>query len=130
MARRPELLTRTWFVAKYPTGMEAVAEATFDDLAGPGRPHVDASSIRNDLAKLGHIAKKVKVYVDQHVAHAAATPTANVPTYAELVSASDAFDSLLRRYYLMIEGSSLLQTTPVKQYPFLRPLAVAWVPND
>lgn len=130
IARHPEAVTRDWFVTKYPSFLIDVGHQTFDDFAGPGKPHVSPEVIRKDLATLGSVAAKVTRYVNKHLAHAADDSTGTIPTYQDLRTGLTTLDQLLKRYYLLVDGGGLMSSTPTKQFNFLLPLIVPWAPND
>lgn len=130
IARNSSALTRDWFVGKYPDFLHDVGHEAFDGFAGTGQPHVSQDVIRTDLATLGSVAAKVSKYVNKHLAHAADDPTVSIPTYEDLRIALKTLDELLKRYYLLVDGGGLMSSTPTKQFNFLLPLIVPWVPDD
>lgn len=132
VARNPTAISRSFYVERYPEFMRQFSDhphREFDTFAGPEGEHPDPALIRDDLAELGRIIKVVADYVNKHLAHRAARADVPIPTYDDLDRALDEFDRLLKRYYLLIDGSGLVSSTPVKQYDFLRPLLVAWKPD-
>ena len=102
---------------------------TFDKFAGPGGEHVDAEIIAADLSRLDAATEKVKTFVDKHLAHSDDQASVSL-TFQELSDSLEEVSELIRRYYLLVHGSSLLSTIPTKQYDWLRPLLVPWAPND
>ena len=132
IARSPTTLTRAWWLERYPAHLEDLGNADFDQFAGPGGSIVDPEIVRKDLATLGNVAAKVKRYVNQNLAHLADEPDgpAGAPTFADIRKCLTELDRLLRRYRLLINGDSLMTSTPTKQFNFRLPLLVPWAPND
>jgi hypothetical protein len=129
IGKHPEVITRDSFVAGYQEFMLDVGHETFDEFAGPGGAHVDAAIIAADLAKLDAATEKVKTFVDKHLAHSDDQAAASL-TFQELRDSLEEVSELIRRYYLLVHGGSLLSTIPTKQYDWLRPLLVPWVPDN
>ncbi len=125
----PGVITRDAFVADYQELMRDVGHADFDKFAGPGGMHVDAAIIATDLAKLDAGTKAVKTFVDKHLAHSEDQASASL-SFPDMRDSLREISELIRRYYLLVHRGSLLSTVPTKQYDWLRPLLVPWVPDD
>jgi hypothetical protein len=85
-------LTREYFVGLWGQQDEwrlIEAHRAFSALAGGDHQHLIARVPADDLARLGQESSAMKTYVDEHVAHDAAEPTADLPTFGEMNSAID-----------------------------------------
>jgi hypothetical protein len=81
------------------------AHRGFDHLAGTG-DHLDAEIPRGDLTTLRSDAKRVSVYVNEHVAHSTAEPTVReLPTYRDLHEAIDRLGEMFKKYALALTGA-------------------------
>ena len=129
ICEHPGVITRASFVARYEEFMREVGHKTFDGFAGAGGAQIDAGIVAADLEKLDAATEKVKTFVDKHLAHSDDQATASL-TFQDLSDALGEVSELIRRYYLLVHGSSLLSTVPTKQYDWLRPLLVPWAPDD
>lgn len=83
--------------------------------------------IAQDRDQLDRATERLVQYVDEHVAHLAASPTNDAPTYDEFHRALDHLGGMLQKYRLLIDQVSLAWTTPTIQGdwkgPFRKPLA-------
>ena len=101
----PEVLSRQRFKRKYANKtifVKATADADFDDLVGPGCDHPSASRVERDLVRLRVRARKIKRYVDTHVAHYDRRRLRIPPSFDELDEALDFLGELCRRYHYLM----------------------------
>jgi hypothetical protein len=105
-----------------------VANRGFDEqFAGQVGDHFDPAIAEADLQLLAANAKAVRRYVDQHVAHADARPTAGLPTFAELDAAIDTIGKLFQKYANLLTASSWPILVPAIQHDWLAPFRVPWI---
>jgi hypothetical protein len=83
---------------KIPISRERVG-ANFDRLAGSGREYIDPRLVREDIGPLDEAAESIRRYASEAVAHAAATPSDEIPTWSELHAVIDVIGELLQKYY-------------------------------
>jgi hypothetical protein len=69
----------------------------------------------------------VRRWVNQYVAHRQGSPTAAVPTFADIHAAIDALGALLRKYVLIVNDVDQM-LEPKVAGDVMRPFRVAWLP--
>jgi len=106
----------------------------FQRLGGPSGPGADSDSIapeaiKKDREQLQAATRKVFDYAQRLVAHR--TPVGEVPlTTAEIDEALKALFDCLRKYYVLLTGTSLATATPVPQFDWLEPFRLAWITQE
>ncbi len=96
-----ELLTRDYYVGLLDERTDSDllvkrANSDFDRLAGSG-DHLDPEIPARDFEVLQNDAHRLRIYVNEHVAHDMAEPTLpEMPTYADLHAAIDSVGEILR----------------------------------
>ena len=133
MATDSTRLTREYFVGLWSTQDEwrlRDAHRAFDALAGTEAKHLVARVPKEDLAVLRRDAAKIKIYVDEHVAHDAADPMADLPTFEDLNLAIDAIGSIFKKYANVLTAGTYVTLEPAIQENwkavFERPWLVSW----
>ena len=71
------------------------------------RDPLASKELESDIEELDRTTLKIKVFVDQHVAHHQRKPVAVAPTHGELNAAIDTLIAVLRKYYAILAGSDL-----------------------
>ena len=66
-----------------------------------------SEELERDIEELHRTTRKIKDFVDQHVAHHQRNPVATVPTHRELNESIDTLIAVLRKYYAILAGSDL-----------------------
>jgi hypothetical protein len=128
IADHPEVLSRDRFVRLYPPHLrERVAHHDFNRFCRPGAMHVGRSIINGHQRRLGQAQRRLRNYVNRHVAHADRRPMRWPPTFEELDVFLDLLEELLTEYVLLLEGKSLSDILPVPQYDWKAPFRVAWI---
>lgn len=103
------------------------AHSDFDRLAGPG-DHLDPDVPARDLAALRNDAKRVSVYVNEHLAHDMGEPTvADPPTFADLHAAIDSVGEIFRKYAVARAGAWWATFEPAIQYDWRAIFRVPWL---
>lgn len=127
MADSPQSLTREWFCGGVMSGLLTNANETFTKLADPHESgHLDPELIKADQQKLSAVAGKIEHYVNQHVAHTQANPTASIPTFADLNDAVESLCEMLTKYTLLLTQASRARCEPVFQEAWERTFDRAW----
>jgi hypothetical protein len=125
-----EALTRESHVGLFDQGNDLMVQrgkAGFDALAGGG-DHIDPTIPEADLGALKSAAKRVRLYVNEHIAHDAADPTVvGMPTYGDLHAAIEAIGETCQRYALLLTASWAVQWEPVMQEDWEAIFRVAWL---
>jgi len=133
-AHAPELtradFLKLWHRLSKPGGDEhgffrRKANDTFDTFAGPGGAHIDPQLVAADRERLKAAAHNVARWADENVAHMGRKASATV-TFGELDAAIVLVGELLQRYYLLLEGDSLMSVTPAIQGPWKTPFTEPW----
>jgi hypothetical protein len=124
-------LTREYFVGLWePTTHEwerRRAHTAFDQVAGRGGVHLTRKVPAADLLQLVSDSRTMKVYVDEHIAHHAATPTASLPTFADLHAAVDAIGSLFVKYATVLTASTYVTLEPAIQGDWTAIFRYPWI---
>ena len=130
MRDKSDLLTREYFVGLWDRTDEIDvqhANRAFDQLAGEGAEHLDPAVAKRDLEALQVAARKVRLYVDQHVAHDQAEPTAALPTYEELHAAVDTIGEIFKRYTVVLTAGEYFALEPYIQDDWKAIFRTAWL---
>ena len=89
--------------------------------------HFDPAIATKDLARLKADVARVKVYVDQHLAHADRNPTKDIPTFGEIHAALDSVGDVFKTYYMLLVGADMLFLVPLPQPGWFQPFTVPWL---
>lgn len=101
----------------------------FNQLAAADGDHLDPDIPTADLEALKATAKRVRLYANEHIAHAAANPTVpEMPTYGDLHEAIDALGAICQKYTQVLTASWTVQWEPVIQDDWEAIFRVAWLP--
>jgi hypothetical protein len=107
MRSNAQRFTREYFVGLWHDNQHELvrthAHQAFDQLAGVGATHLDPAVPTRDLAELRRDAAAMKKYVDEHVAHDAAEPTGDLPTFDDMNQAVDALGRARSRLHQVLE---------------------------
>jgi hypothetical protein len=122
---------KLWHQLSEPNGDEhgvfrRMANDTFDGFAGPGGAHLDPQVVAADRERLKAAAHKVARWADENVAHIGRKGSVTV-TFGELEEAIDLVGELLQRYYLLLDGGSLMSVKPEIQEPWQTPFTKPWI---
>jgi hypothetical protein len=129
IADHPEALPRDRFVRPYPAEMRrrGMADRDFDRFSGPGARHVSRAIIADHRRRLMRAQRRLRTYVNKHIAHSDRRPMRRMPTFQELDAVLDLLEELLKEYVLLLEGKGLTDVLPVWQYDWKQPFRVAWI---
>lgn len=128
MQAAPEKLTREWFIGGVELPMAQRLDRTFTVYADPRQTgYFNPAVARADLEELRTISDRVRKYVNQHVAHAQRTRSADIPTYGDIHAVLDHLLVLIHKYTLLLRQSDRVQGPPVIQEPWMRIFTQAWI---
>jgi hypothetical protein len=149
VAETPELITRDFWLGLWRQDddgdLRRLAERGWaDQYAGGVGDHLDPAIPGGDLVKLRHGSKRVKEYVDQHVAHMDArtiggrveppdAPTktgGQLPTLSDVHDAIDLIGGLFTKYGNMLTASTWGELTPALQHDWEAVFRVPWIVSD
>jgi hypothetical protein len=130
ISKRPEVLSRARYRQHFTDSSlstelaNGLAETSFTEVAGPGE-YIDRKIVKRDLKNLNKQAQLVIKYADKIVAHR--TPQ-SVPTTLRHVNTSlEAIENILKKYYLILTGRSLIAAEPSILTPWQRAFRQPWI---
>ena len=133
MRDNADVLTRDYFVGLWDQSDERAlreAHSAFDRVAADARDHLDPDIPRQDLETLQTAARKVSLFVDQHIAHDQATPTAEAPTFNELHAAIDSLGEIFTKYAAVLTATTYIRIEPVMQDDWKAIFRLPWLRGD
>jgi hypothetical protein len=127
IADHPEVMTRRRFTVRYPGWLRDAGDRDFERFASPAANRIHPRVIRGHQQKLVRAARRLKTYVDKHVAHNDRRPMRRLPTFDELDRCVDLLGELAREYTLLLEQAALTDIVPVIQHDWKAPFRVRWI---
>jgi AbiU2 len=127
-----ELLTRDYYVGLLDERTDSDllvkrANSDFDRLAGSG-DHLDPEIPARDFEVLQNDAHRLRIYVNEHVAHDMAEPTLpEMPTYADLHAAIDSVGEIFKKYAVTLTGGWWATLEPAIQGDWKAIFRVPWL---
>jgi AbiU2 len=127
-----ELLTRDYYVGLLDERTDSDllvkrANSDFDRLAGSG-DHLDPEIPARDFEVLQNDAHRLRIYVNEHVAHDMAEPTLpEMPTYADLHAAIDSVGEIFKKYAVTLTGGWWATLEPAIQGDWRAIFRVPWL---
>jgi len=88
---------------------------------------IDATIIRRQRRKLINSQKKLRTFVNKHVAHKSEYKMRRLPTYAEMDVCVDLLEGLGKKFTLLLEQKGLTDVVPVIPYDWKAPFRVPWI---
>jgi hypothetical protein len=123
----PEIISRRRFVGLYGSGrMRTLGHRDFERFAKKGTDQINPAVIRKHERELLAAERKLRRFVNKHVAHRSRFPMRHLPTYGDLDTCLDLLERLLKDYKLLLEADGLSRVVPVIQYDWMKPFRVAW----
>jgi hypothetical protein len=98
-----------------------------ENYGGSVGTHLDASIPAADLDALTAAAASVKGYVDEHVAHADATPAGVTLTLQDVHGAIDVIGDVFRRYYSLFTAAGMATLVPAIQHNWKAIFQEPWI---
>lgn len=131
MIDSPETLSRKYFIGLYKDSVvEDFADKDFDIFASAGAPHIKASLVYDDLARLRKTSESCEEYSDKRVAHWDKRELKYLPTFGELDSCITLLDELYVKYYLLFHATNMESLLPVRQFDPKAIFREPWIPID
>jgi hypothetical protein len=146
VAETPELISRNFWLGHWSLDEDAdlrprAERAWTDQYGGEVGDHLDPAIPEGDLTVLREGSKRVKDYVDQHVAHMDArtiggrveppdAPTktgGGLPTLSEVHDAIDLVGRLFTKYGNMLTAATWAELTPALQHDWEAVFRVPWI---
>ncbi|HWY17750.1 MAG TPA: hypothetical protein VNY27_03455 [Solirubrobacteraceae bacterium] len=132
MRGNAQALTRDSYVSLFDENDELMfqrAHEGFNRLADKSGAHLDPDIPTADLDALKDAAKRVGIYANEQIAHAAAEPTVpEMPTYDDLNAAMDALGRICQKYTVWLTAGWPATWEPVMQHDWEAIFRVAWLP--
>jgi len=123
----PEVISRRRYTAKYTGWLRPHGHSDFDRFAGHGKNQIDAKLIERQRKNLIASQRKIRTFVNKHIAHTSKNRMRNLPTYADLDVCVDLLEDLAKKFTLLIEQKGLTDVVPVIQYDWKAPFRVPWI---
>ncbi len=124
----PEVISRRRYVGLYRSGrMRTLGNRSFEHYAKRGTDQINPAVVRKHERELLAAERKLRRFVNRHVAHRSMHPMRHLPTYGDLDACLDLLERLLKDYKLLIEAAGLSRVVPVVQYDWQKPFRVAWI---
>lgn len=127
MADHPEVLSRRRYVGHYRGHLPAkFGHMHFDRLTRPGADRVDRRTIQRHRQELLEAHRRLRLFVNKHVAHRARHPMRRLPTHAELDRCVDVLEGLGKEFSLILKAEGT-DVVPIMFYGWDKPFHVAWI---
>lgn len=124
----PEVISRRRYVRFYGSGrLRTLGHRSFERFAKKGADQINPAVIRKHERELLAAERKLRRFVNKHVAHRSRCPMRHLPTYGDLDTCLDLLERLLKDYKLLIDAAGLSRVVPVIQYDWKKPFHVAWI---
>lgn len=144
IAARPQLVSRTAFVARYrgqrprntelgrleQDALREIGHARFDEIVSKGRSSLSTADLRRDLRRLRVAEGKVRRFANRRVAHRDRRVVRSLPTFAELHTAVDGIAEIVIKYGELLGLDEPRKLVPVWQSDWKRVFRFAWYESD
>jgi hypothetical protein len=133
MVDHPGAMTRELWVASWEPADDhdlRLANKQWDEqFASPADPDaLNPELPAEDLRALVDGGRRMREYVNRHVAHMDRRGSKTLPTYNDIDEAIDLIGRLFVRYHALLTASSYTQLEPAFQDDWAAPLRTAWLP--
>lgn len=125
--KHPEVMSRRRFTHSYKNFMKECGHSDFDRWAEPGGDVINRKLISKHRSTLIKSQKRLRTYLNNHIAHLNKRGLRKFPTYADLDACLDVLENLTTEYALLLEQVALDPVIPVIQYDWMAPFRVAWL---
>ncbi len=130
LEQNPDKADRAYHLTLYQPDLRYIAESTFDNLAGAGRPEVQSKVFGNFRAQLEEKKSWLKEYTDRRIAHLdKAQELTRIGTYGEISSTAECLRIITTRVFLLLEAKEL-EMNPTVQYDWKAIFRTKWIPDD
>lgn len=127
----PQSLTKAWFRTLYkdtpnngPIPMEAFADGDFESHAS-NLEYFDPAVADADIAKLETLGKAITKYANKQIAHR--TKVEVSLTFSEINKFLEEFETVVKKYILLLTASGYSSLTPVFQYDWEVIFTKVWI---
>lgn len=122
-----ESLSRDWWMSMAIPGEKDTREKRFDELSNGG-DHINPQLVLQDRELVVEACRKLKAYVDTHIAHLdAGRDRIEMPTIGDAHAAVRAVYEVYHRWFQVITGKALVPLQPPR---WEHVLAVPWIDAD
>lgn len=127
IAENPKTLSREYYKSLFKGSVvEDLADRQFDRYSEHGR-YISAAMVRNDLAKLKSVSKKVEDFVDKRIAHHDRRKPKVLPKFHEVDTCIATLDELYVKYHLIFHAESMHTLMPTYQYDWKVIFSEPWL---
>jgi AbiU2 len=128
IADHPEVISRRRFVSLYRGALpRRLAQGDFERFARPGAETIDPRVIQRHRRDLLAAHRRLRMFVNKHVAHRARHPMRHLPVYSDLDKCVDVLEQLAKEYSRLLEAVALARVVPVIQYDWQKPFRMPWL---
>lgn len=125
--KNPQVITKAWFRSLYKrSNAEYFADGDFKTVAGKG-DFFDSKIATQDIEKLEALGKHIKDYATYRIAHNIEKPIAKDPTYEDLDTFIEEYESIVKKYILLFTASGYTSLTPTWQYDWEEIFTKPWI---
>jgi hypothetical protein len=124
------LLTRAHYLSLYPSEMRELGNDDFDGLAGVDASEYPKEKIDADLIVLQKIKRLHGEFIDRRIAHLdRKNLLGEISTFKDLGQAIEQLETMVKEYYLLLTGSSVLRLSPIPQHDWETIFREPWIPS-
>ncbi len=130
LSENPEVITRKYFVSRYPKWMQdkGIADIDFNKFAEETEQIINIDRLNVDIEILDTKTSLIKDYRNQCIAHFSKNrEIQRLPTFSDIEEALKVIDDIFCKYYLLLEGGGMPTRKPVLQFDWKEPLKHAWI---
>ena len=102
-------------------------EINYDGIVGHGNNQPDPAIITVEIDKLVQHTDRLKIFVDEHIAHTAIQRATALPRFQDLDDAIDLLEALVKRYMHLFRGAGIQSLLPVWQYDWKEIFHFPWI---
>jgi hypothetical protein len=102
------------------------AHKHFDGLTRTGAGQMDRRTIQQHRRELLKAHRRLRMFVNKHVAHRAKYPMRRLPTYGDLDACVDVLEKLAEKYSLILKAEGA-DVVPTIIGDWKKPFRVAWI---
>jgi len=126
--QHPEVISRRRYVGLYRSmARRQLGLKSFARFASKSAEHIDPTIVLNRRREFLAAHRRLRTFVNKHVAHRSRYPMRRLPTYTELDGCIDLLEKLAKEFSLLLDATGLAQVVPVIQYDWKKPFRVAWI---
>ncbi len=126
----PEVITRDYFVSRYPKWMQdaGIANNDFNKFADEDEQFLSKDRLLTDLKLLDDETKQIKVFRDQWVAHFdKIRAIEQLPKFKDVEHALELLDNIFCQYYMLVDGAGMSTAKPSLNFDWKEVLRHPWI---